>query len=81
MSDAIIKPNALQDFYAAYDKMMQDYDRYRCYPGSNTEIQSAYLTVYQTSLNNYRELCTVIVERLARENPKVLEDMHVLYLS
>lgn len=81
MSDAIIIPNALQDFYAAYDKMMQDYDRYRCYPGSNTEIQSAYLTVYQTSLNNYRDLCTVIVERLARENPKVLEDMHVLYLQ
>ena len=81
MSEALKVPNALQDAQAAYNKMMNDYDRYRCYPGSNTEIQSAYLTVYQTSLNNYRDLCTVIVERLMRENPKVLEDMTILYLS
>lgn len=81
MSEALKIPNALEDAQMAYNKMMNDYDRYRCYPGSNTEIQSAYLTVYQTSLNNYRDLCTVIVERLIRENPKVLENMHVLYLG
>ena len=81
MSEALRIPSALEVAKTAYDKMMMDYDSYRCYPGSNTEIQSAYLIRYQTSLNNYRDLCTVIVERLIRENPKVLEDMHVLYLS
>lgn len=81
MSEVLKVPNARQDWETAYHKMMSDYDRFRCYPGSNDEIRSAYLTVYQTSLNNYRDLCTVIVERLARENPKVLEDMHVLYLA
>lgn len=81
MSEAIKAPNALQDAKAAYDKMMMDYDSYRCYPGSSDEIRSAYLIRYQASLNNYRDLCTVIVERLMRENPAVLEAMHVLYLS
>ena len=81
MSEALKVPNALQDAMTAYDKMMRDYDSYRCYPGSSDEIRSAYLTRYQTSLNNYRDLCAVIVERLMRENPKVLEDMYVLYLS
>ena len=81
MSEAIKAPNARQDVEAAYNKMMDAYDRFRCYPGSDTEIRSAYLTVYQTALNNYRDLCTVIVERLMRENSKVLEDMHVLYLA
>ena len=81
MSEAIKVPNARQDVEAAYNKMMDAYGRFRCYPGNNDEIRSAYLTVYQTSLNNYRDLCTVVVERLMRENPKVLEDMHVLYLA
>ena len=81
MPEALKVNNALQDASAAYDKMLKDYDRFCCYPGSDMEIREAYRTVYLTSLNNYRDLCTVIVERLMRENPKVLEDMHVLYLS
>lgn len=81
MSEALKVPNALQEAKAAYDKMMRDYDSYRCYPGSNDEIRLAYLTRYQASLNNYRDLCTVIVDRLMRENSKVLEDMTILYLS
>lgn len=81
MLDAIIKPNALQDFKAAYNKMIDAYDRLRCYPGGDVEIANAYKLCYKTALDNYRDLCTVIVERLARENPKVLEEMHVLYLS
>ena len=81
MSEALKVPNALQEVLATYDKMLNDYDRFRCYPGSDVEIREAYRTVYLTSLNSYRDLCTVIVERLMRENPKVLEDIHVLYLS
>ena len=81
MSEAVKIPNALEDVKAAYDRMMRDYDSYRCYPGGDVEIRNAYLVRYQTSLNNYRDICTVIVERLVRENPKPLEDMHVLYLS
>lgn len=81
MQESLKVPNALQDAHAAYNKMMSDYDSYRCYPGSDDEIRLAYLTRYKTSLNNYRDLCTVIVERLMRENPNVLENMHVLYLS
>lgn len=80
MSEALKVPTARQDAEAAYFKMMDAYDKFRCYPGSDTEIREAYKTVYQTALNNYRDLCTVIVERLMRENPKVLEEMVVLYV-
>lgn len=81
MSETLKIPNALQDAMAAYDKMINDYDRFRCYPGSDMGVREAYKTVYLTSLNNYRDLCTVIVERLMRENPAVLENMHILYLA
>lgn len=74
MSGAIKVPNARQDVEAAYQKMMDAYDFYRRIGGENYE------RYYQAQLNNYRDLCTVIVGRLIRENPKVLEDMHVLYL-
>ena len=81
MSEAIKVPNALQMSQEAYTKMCETYDRLRCYLGSDVEIADAYKLCYKVALDNYRDLCTVIVERLMRENPKVLEDMSVLYLS
>ena len=81
MSEALKIPNALQDIEVAYNKTQKDFNRLFEYTGSDTNTIQAFKTVYETSLNNYRDLCTVIVERLMRENPKVLEDMHVLYLS
>jgi hypothetical protein len=80
MSEAIKWPSAYQEAEAAYFKMVDTYDRLRCYPGSDIEIADAYKLCYKTALNNYRDICTIIVERLMRENPKVLEDMHVHYL-
>ena len=74
MSEAIKAPNALQEVEAAYRKMMDAYDFYYHIGGE------CYDRYYKAQLNNYRDLCTVIVGRLLRENPKVLEDMHVLYL-
>ena len=81
MSEAIKVPNAKQEFEAAYNKMIEAYDMLRCYSGSDVEIANAYKLCYKTSLDNYRDLCTVIVERIARENPKVLEDMTLLWLT
>lgn len=80
MSEAIKVPNARQDVEAAYNKMIDAYDILRCYPGSDVEIANAYKLCYKTALDNYRDLCTVIVERLVRENPKVLEEMVVFYV-
>lgn len=77
----VVVPNAKQEFEASYNKMLEMYDRLRCYPGSDVEIANAYKLCYKTALDNYRDLCTVIVERLARENPKVLEDMTLLWLA
>ena len=81
MSNAIKLPNAKQEWEESYRKMLETYDRLYCYPGSDVEIANAYKLCYNTALNNYRDLCTVIVERLARENPKVLEDMTLLWLA
>ena len=81
MNNAVKVPNAKQEFEAAYNKMLRDYDSLRCYAGSDINIANAYKTLYKTSLDNYRDLCTVIVERIARENPKVLEDMTLLWLT
>lgn len=81
MSEAIKVPNARQEVEASYHKMLETYDRLRCYPGSDVEIANAYKLCYKTTLDNYRDLCTVIVERLLRENPKVLEDMTLLWLT
>ena len=80
MSEALKIPNALQDAEKFYSKMQKDYDRLFNYTGSDVNTIQAFKTVYETSLNNYRDFCTVIVERLMRENPKVLEDIHVLYM-
>ena len=74
MSEAIKYPNARQDVEAAYARMMDAYDFYRRIGGDN------YKRYYESKLDDYRDLCTVVVERLMRENPVVLENMHVLYL-
>jgi hypothetical protein len=81
MSEAIKVPNAKQEFEAAYHKMIEAYDRLRCYPGSDVEIANAYKLCYKTALDNYRDICTIIVERLALYNPMVLEDMTLLWLA
>ena len=81
MSEALKISNALQDVEKSYSKMQKDFDRLFEYTGSDINTIQAFKTVYETSLNNYRDLCTIIVERLTRENPKVLEDMHLLYLA
>ena len=80
MSDTFNIPNALQQVEKAYWRMQKDYDRFYGYADGDHNVTSASRAIYETSLNNYRDLCTVIVERLTRENPKVLEDMYVLYL-
>lgn len=79
MSEALKVPNALQNVNEAYGKMMMAYDHW--YHRSEHEFEGDLWQEYVNRKNNYCELCTVIVERLVRENPKVLEDMHVLYLS
>lgn len=75
---AIVKPNAKQQVEEAYKKMMIAYDRFYHSPESLRESSKI---AYQTALNNYRDTCTVVVERLISTNPKVLEDLTVLWLS
>lgn len=78
MEQAIITPNARQQVEAAYTKMLAAYDRYFHSP----ENQQENLKIdYTIALNNYRDTCTVVVERLMRTNPKVLEDLTLLWLN
>ena len=79
MSDTFNYPNARQDVEAAYNKMMEAYQMYYRMREDHFMYDN-YRNHYKEQLNKYRELCTVIVERLMRENPKVLEDIHVLYM-
>ena len=81
MSEAIVTPNAKQLFEEAYSKMMEAYDRWYHLDNNGKPFEGDYWQDYLNRLNSYRDLCTVIVGRLCRENPRVLEDMHVLYLS
>ena len=74
MSEALKVPNARQEAEVAYHKMMDAYDFYRTIGGENYE------RYYQAQLNNYRDLCTVIVERLMRENSTALEELILLYV-
>ena len=74
MPETVNIPTARQEVEAAYRKMMAAYDDYYHIGGNNK-------TYYISKLNDYRDLCTVIVERLIRENPKVLEDMTLLWLT
>ena len=75
---AVITPNARQQVEESYRKMMVAYDRYFHCADDQREY---FKLVYNTALNNYRDTCTVIVERLIQTNPKVLEDLTVLWLS
>ena len=75
MSETTNIPTARQEVEAAYRKMMAAYDDYYHIGGDSNK------TYYTSKLNDYRDLCTVIVERLIRENPKVLEDMTLLWLT
>lgn len=75
---AIKNPNARQQIEEAYTKMMVAYDMFYHSPEQLRENRKIY---YQTALNNYRDLCTVVVKRLMRTNPEILEDMTVLWLS
>ena len=78
MSEALVKPNARQQAEEAYRKMMVAYDRfYHC----SDEQREDFKLVYMTALNNYRDTCTVIVERLIGTNPKALEDLTILWMD
>lgn len=75
---AVITPNARQQVEKSYRKMMVAYDRYfHCANDQREDFKIA----YNTALNNYRDLCTVVVARLIQTNPKALEDLTVLWLS
>lgn len=77
MSEALKIPNAKQKVEEAYRKMMVAYDRYfHC----SEEQEKDFKLAYQVALDNYRDVCTVIIGRLLNENPKVLEDMIILYV-
>lgn len=75
---AVKNPNVRQQIEEAYNKMMVAYDRFYHSPEPLRENRKI---VYQKALNNYRDLCTVVVKRLMKTNPAILEDMTVLWLS
>ena len=79
MSEAIKTPSARQMAEEAYFKMLSAYEIYYRMR-EDPILRDNYKSLYDEELYKYRELCTVIVERLLRENPAVLEDMHVLYM-
>ena len=79
MSEVLNNPNALQQVEEAYRQMTEAYNRYY-HLGKNTDDDPLKL-VYKTKLNNYRDICTVVVERLMNTKPEVLEDFHVFYLD
>ena len=80
MTSATVDHNAKQLFDEAYAKMMSAYEMYYRMREDHY-MRDNYRCYYNEQSNKYKELCTVIVERLRRENPKVLEDMHLLYLA
>ena len=80
MSDAIKFPNALQNVNEAYGKMMMAYDHWYHRSEKDSVFEGDLWQEYINRKNNYHELCAVIIGRLVRENPSVLENMHVLYL-
>ena len=53
----------------AYAEMCMTRLRYEKNP---TELTRLY---YETKVNNYRDLCTIIVEWLQQNNPNVLKDI------
>lgn len=75
---AVITPNARQQVEESYRKMMVAYDRYF---HSSGDQQEKFKTDYTAALTNYRDTCTIVVERLLRTNPKVLEDLTLLWLA
>ena len=72
---------ALDEAQAAYKKVQDAYDIWYRHEYIDADTAACKRLDYRAAVDEYRELCTVIVERLIKENPKVLEDMHVLYLS
>jgi hypothetical protein len=64
-------PNARKEVAVAYDRMAAAWDNYQTIGGENFKCY------YEARLNDYRDLCTIIVERLMHSNPKVLEDMTI----
>ncbi len=74
MSEAIKASNARQEVEMAYEKMVEAYDKWQ-HLGRDPMFRDNYRVYYESKLNNYRDLCTVIVERLMTYNPKVLEDL------
>ena len=78
-SETIKMPNAKQIVEKYYNKMSESY--YLFEAEEDKVLRESRKVVYKTDLNNYRDVCTEVVERLLVENPKVLEDMHVLYLQ
>ena len=77
MSEALKVSNARQQVEEAYNKMMEAYDRYYHFGRNDNQ----FWLDYKAQLNNYRDLCTVIVKRLLSTNPKALEELNILYLA
>ena len=74
MSESINTPSTIELLQRAYNKMMYSWDRYTHCPDS---LQEHYKIVYQIQLNNYRDMCVRVVEKLISSNPEALQEIEI----
>lgn len=71
MPDAIKRPTAIEELEYRYDRMVEAYRNFENIGGDN------FKRYYQTQLNNYRDTCVMVVERLMRTNPSALQEVQL----
>lgn len=65
----MIGPTTIEELEYKYDKMLEAYRNFETIGGDS------FKRYYQTQLNNYRDICVMIVERLMQTNPAVLNEV------
>lgn len=71
MSDAIKRPTTIEEIQYRYDHMIEAYRNFETIGGDN------FKRYYQTQLNNYRDTCAMVVEKLMRTNPAALQEIEL----
>jgi hypothetical protein len=73
--DGAINPTGtLQEIRIKYDMVVKAHRQLERSPSSQKEYFKMY---YRTQLDNYRDLCTLIVEKLMQTNPTALEEIEL----
>ena len=78
MSDAIKNQTTIEKLEYLYNKMINAYNLFEA--EEDPKRRESLKLYYKTQVDNYRDVCTTVVERLMSTKPDILEAIQIPYV-